>query len=410
MCGIAGSFGEPINIKEALGILEERGPDSEGFYDTELHFRARDEVSSLFIGSRRLEVTGGEYGLQPIKKSGMALVSNSEIYNFRKLGDYKSDSEAIIDHFKNPSKLDGVFAFAMMNEKDEVILGRDFFGVKPLYLGETVFSSLKRGVEAFGKKPALFPRATVRNMMSGDELRFSLPASVKSERILRDNWIDAVRKREYKDITVAFSGGLDSSLIAFTLREFTDCNITLETACLESSHDFKASKKAAEILELPHKIHIIEEDVLEKKVLQCKDVVEEDIFNAKIATPLFVTSENSKNRVIFSGQGADELFFGYKKYEKDPARRDIDLDNLDQNNLSRDDKAASHFGRELRLPYLDISFASSALQFSPKEHLESGRKTILRRLSRELGLPKELSEAPKKAAQYSSGVDKALRL
>ena len=88
-----------------------------------------------------------------------------------------------------------------------------------------------------------------------------------------------------------------------------------------------------------------------------------------------------------------------------------DLLNSHRVNFERDWKICADIGVELRLPYTDRNIVEFTLKL-PLHYLlshESGeRKIILRRLAKKIGLPDVVSNKPKNAAQYSSGVSKAM--
>ena len=100
----------------------------------------------------RLSIVDLKQGYQPIKNKNLVLVANGEIYNDleirKKYSNYRfktnSDSESILAVYKNKGiegfkELRGMYAFAIYNEeKDEIIISRDEFGIKPLYF--TVFN------------------------------------------------------------------------------------------------------------------------------------------------------------------------------------------------------------------------------------------------------------------------------
>jgi asparagine synthase (glutamine-hydrolysing) len=116
---------------------------------------------------------------------------------------------------------------------------------------------------------------------------------------------------------------------------------------------------------------------------------------------------------MLSGQGADELFAGYKRYESmaphelEKALRS-DLDNISENNLERDDAVTMANSVELRVPYLDRQVVELAFCIAPELKVHKGvRKYILRLAAGKL-LPHELVWKEKKAAQYSSGIYSAL--
>ena len=143
MCGIAGISSKTIDkefeekCKTMASFLNHRGPDESGFF--------KDSNNLMF--HKRLSIVDLNGGKQPIENENYVLIVNGEIYNDTEIRkenndyDFKtmSDSESIlcvyekygIDGFK---KLRGMYAFAIYEKKvNKIILGRDQFGIKPLY-------------------------------------------------------------------------------------------------------------------------------------------------------------------------------------------------------------------------------------------------------------------------------------
>ena len=150
------------------------------------------------------------------------------------------------------------------------------------------------------------------------------------------------------------------------------------------------------------------------------------------------TTYTTTARVLLSGLGADELFAGYTRHTTAFSRHgfqglideiDLDVCRLGKRNLGRDDRVISHWGREVRFPYLDEDFLSWAVKcpvwekcgfggdslathsFSrddgshpsdqePEPELEPG-KQILRLLAWKIGL-KNVSKEKKRAIQFGS--------
>ena len=146
MCGILGQIGGELNLplfNEALTRLEHRGPDGEGIWS---------DQKEVTFGHRRLaiiDLTDG--GKQPLEMGNYVLTFNGEIYNHEelrsKLPQYNyrghSDTETITHALevwgirKTIEHLDGMFALAIHNiVSKELILARDFAGIKPLFYGE----------------------------------------------------------------------------------------------------------------------------------------------------------------------------------------------------------------------------------------------------------------------------------
>ncbi len=142
MCGIAGFYGfkDDALLTDFSRGLAHRGPDGEGFYKS-------DSVSLL---NRRLAIIDLKTGMQPVynEDKSLVVVYNGEIYNYRQLrrqlkGKHvfktASDTEVIVHAYEEWglecfNKFNGMFAIALYDiNKEELVLARDHFGIKPLY-------------------------------------------------------------------------------------------------------------------------------------------------------------------------------------------------------------------------------------------------------------------------------------
>jgi asparagine synthase (glutamine-hydrolysing) len=124
---------------------------------------------------------------------------------------------------------------------------------------------------------------------------------------------------------------------------------------------------------------------------------------------------------MLAGQGADELFGGYQRYVKEYCSKGekvsktmfSDVLGLYESNLERDLKITGFFDVELRLPFGAFDLAEYALtlplecKFEPKP--DTLRKLVLRRVALNAGVPKSIADKPKKAVQYSTGINDALK-
>ena len=238
------------------------------------------------------------------------------------------------------------------------------------------------------------------NAHLADQLLHSLDASVK----------EAVSG---KKAAVAFSGGLDSGIIAVLCKRHTD--VTLYTVGIKDAYDVKASEEMAKTLGLPWKHIEISEDVLEKELpemIRMTGTVNPITISFEV--PLYFVLKHSSEKIILGGQGADELFAGYAKY--------IGLTKEQYTNAAKDDMAqllnvtmaheravAEHFSKEVSYPYLSERVVKLVNSIGISG-VSAGdvRKPLLRDVARSLGQP-QLAEKPKKAAQYGSGTMVALR-
>ncbi|MEM4662764.1 MAG: asparagine synthase-related protein [Candidatus Diapherotrites archaeon] len=224
-----------------------------------------------------------------------------------------------------------------------------------------------------------------------------------------------------KRCAVLFSGGLDSSLIAYAISKKIK-DVKLYCVGLEGAKVFEKASKASALLNLELKNIVMKEQTVLGSIGRISEIIKSnDKLQLQIAKPLYFCMRQIKSddiTTVFSGQGADELFFGYDEFRRLLEKKEINyldelrfykLTNLYKNNLNRDLAIANHFLLDLRFPYLEKNFMLEALAFKPNENIFKNdlmRKRVLRRLAKLLGLPEELCLERKNAIQYGSGIAK----
>ena len=214
-----------------------------------------------------------------------------------------------------------------------------------------------------------------------------------------------------RSVAVAFSGGLDSGIIAAMAKKCGKEN-TLYTVGSENSNDIMSAGTAASELGMRWvSVLISEKDVLECLREMISVTGTTDPVTLSFEIPLFFVCKNCAEEDIITGQGADELFAGYSKYIGLGAKDLEDLIAADMKKLSKDTiphekKVAEHFGKKLHYPYLDeeVIKAAGSLAFGTIVAADDplSRKRALRKVSDLMGYP-NLSKKENKAAQYSSG-------
>jgi asparagine synthase (glutamine-hydrolysing) len=324
--------------------------------------------------------------------------------------------------------IDGEYAFAYF-DGSSVILARDPVGIKPLFYGRSGdgfgFASERKALMRGGIRDikALPPGHIYNNGVEHEAI--GLPPydpAIKDEKeasgALDEALAHAVRLRAHEKAAVAFSGGVDCSLIGAM------SGLSLCTVGLKGSYDVGAAKKAASLMGAGgrHVVYEFDERDAEDALPEVVYAVESaDPLKVSIALPLFILAREAGRdgyKVLLSGQGADELFGGYARYVQAfaggglPDMLGHDLRHIAGVNLERDDAATMAHGIELRVPYLDMKVISVAQRIDPslKVYFDGKnyiRKYVLRKMS-EKYLPREVSYAPKKAIQYGTSAQKAL--
>lgn len=242
----------------------------------------------------------------------------------------------------------------------------------------------------------------------------SLPSSLVSE--LASAWRLAVRGTlgDADQLSILYSGGLDSSLVAVGAREFAD--VELVTVGVRGSHDLRSGERGSQVLGLPWTGHTIDRVDLERESRRAGRALTgtTSVSRAVLLGILLALEGTSRPRVL-CGQGADELFLGYAHFEgldarKAETKRAQDLEKLIHVDWPLARTLAERRNKDLRSPYLYPSFLERVWALPVNCFRGTmGRKGLLRAVALEAGVPPELAGLPKKAFQYGSGIDRLLR-
>jgi asparagine synthase (glutamine-hydrolysing) len=223
-------------------------------------------------------------------------------------------------------------------------------------------------------------------------------------------------------VFLGFSGGLDSSILAH-LAARAGRNVRGIAVAMRGSLDHAWAQEMAEILEIGLEIlEPCDEELMEAVKILSSQLPGAGLMNLSIASLMFLAARRAGD-VLVVGQGADELFGGYWRYESILREHGIekaaeimskDIERIGERNLERDELAAALAGSQLLAPYVARPIYEAALSISPELKLRilDGmivRKWILRRAAEVLGVPGKVLDKPKKAAQYSSGIQRRLR-
>ena len=292
-------------------------------------------------------------------------------------------------------------------------LVRGVLGRRPL------FSESDAAAWAFDPReldePVPVPAGHVR--AEGDERVWSLPAPpTETDRATAVETVtDAVRERvdavDGAGLAVAFSGGVDSALVATGVPD-APCYV----AGFEGAHDVDAARDAAEAMDRELRVVELAHADLERAVpAVARATGRTNAMDVAIALPLYLVAERAAadgHDRLALGQGADELFGGYAKVVSPAsdarveagtvrgAVRETTLGLPDQ--LERDVLALRAAGVEPVTPLLHDRVVRAALSL-PGDLLATAdeRKVALRRAARGR-VPDWVAAADKKAAQYGS--------
>lgn len=384
--------------------------------------------------------------VQPFSSDGCTFVFEGELFPPSR----KSDVRIVAEKLKlNPERgaaqiigeLKGAYAFAF-TERDKIFVGRDQVGTVPLYYGEnSVFGAVASERKALWKLDLMdvksFPPGNlgiltkrgfsfkqVKTIQHPKPISTSVEKAAKHLLKLLLRSVDQ-RVSELKQVAVAFSGGLDSSLIAVLAKK---CAVEpyLVSVGLPGYDELKHAKKAAEVLDLPFHLQIYTEKDVEKVLQKVLWLIEKPGFvNASIAIPVYWSAELASKmgfQVLLAGQGSDELFGGYHKYLREyrkagekgvqkaiyhDAAASYDV------NFQRDEKVCAYHKMKLQLPFADLDVVNFGLSLpidlkvkSPSDRL---RKHVLRQLAKSIGIPSFIANKRKKAIQYSTGTSQTLK-
>ena len=221
--------------------------------------------------------------------------------------------------------------------------------------------------------------------------------------------LEAVKNDCNSDVSISFSGGIDSTLVALLAKKYT--NVELIAVGIKGSHDIEAAKSAAKLIDLNVNVKEINEDELLSEALILQKKLNLTQFEVEFMLPFWIAAKNAQNPILMCGQGADEVFGGYARF-----RESKNIPNLSKETESllkkipkREKIIAEIFGVELSCPYLANKVIEVSKFYSQEEHIGTHGKEKLREAAIKLGLPEKIANRKKKAAQYGSGSQKILK-
>lgn len=220
-------------------------------------------------------------------------------------------------------------------------------------------------------------------------------------------------------VGIAFSGGVDSSLIALIASKLK-MDFRLYSVGLEGSKDIEKASELAIKMGWPLRIKKYTKDEALELIKKVVNILKtDDPVKVGVGCVVYGVLELAKQdgiKTVLGGLGAEEIFAGYerhirygKDYEHVQEELWAGLNGLEERDLSRDDAIADYFGIKLKAPFLDDSLVRYAMQIDPKLKINKDeKKIILMETAVFLGLDKEYAFRKKMAAQYGSKFDRII--
>ena len=458
MCAILGILeltSDPVRLRETALALSKRqrhrGPDWSGIY-------ASDRA---ILAHERLAIVDIEHGAQPLygPDRRTVLAVNGEIYNHQHLErtlaepypfQTRSDCEVILALYREKgvgflNDLSGIFAFALYDaERDRYLVARDPIGVMPLYTGRDehgnfYVASEMKALAGVCRTIEDFPPGHYLDSEVGEVRRYYEPAWREYEAVrnracdvgaLRDALERAVERQLMCDVpyAVLLSGGLDSSVISALAQRHSKNRIEdggLTPAWwpqlhsfaigLDGSPDLAAARDAARAIgTIHHELPLTVQEGIDALSDVIYHIESYDVTTVRASTPMYLLARRIKSvgiKMVFTGEGSDEVFGGYLYFHKAPNAAEFHaetvrkLDQLHKYDCLRANKSMAAWGIEARVPFLDREFLDVAMSVDSAEKMVTAQrpieKWVLRKAFEEL-LPGSIIWRQKE--QFSDGV------
>ncbi len=363
MCGIFGTIKAPSIDKESIKkVLLHRGPDAQNHIT----------VDDVFLYHFRLSIVDLEGGKQPMSYKHLHIIWNGEIYNHQDLREKynlecetSSDTETLLYLFDQfglsmLDDLEGMFAFAIYNDQNKKLyLGRDRAGKKPLYYNDSQYFAFSSELNALKTQcnlevnndaildylePTYFykdstPYLNTKALDGGSYLIYDTISDTYDvtkwwdistfynqrsndsfENALKktDEYLRAAIKRrvESSDLEVAsfLSGGIDSGLVTAIASEYYSKLKTFTVAFEGTFDESGLAEQVARKYNTDHTTIRISFEELENDIEDIILQYGQPFFDTSSIPSYYVAREAKKHvTVVLNGDGADELFGGYRR-------------------------------------------------------------------------------------------------
>jgi asparagine synthase (glutamine-hydrolysing) len=370
--------------------------------------------------------------------------STAEIVAYLLAERYQGDLVAALKQVS--PMLDGEYCLVASAGK-QVVLMRDSAGLRPVFYAENngvvAFASRKKALweigmhnvrplragmlASFGKNGIILDEAYPLSKMNIQVTINDLDEAVDSYCALLKAAVEK-RLNNVKRVAALVSGGVDSCLIAKLVSDMSamrGIEVTIYTAGVEGATDIEYAERFAQESGLKHKVRRLSQGEIESYIPRVAAAVEErDLVQIEAGIGVYAAVETASQdglKVIFSGQGPDELWGGYTWYPQVIAKDGYDsllqnmwgdLERADVETFDRENRIAMAHGVEKVFPYADIEVVKLAMSVSPHLKISSAEDKVGKRPHREaakrLGLSAQYADRSKDAAQHGTGIHSTL--
>ena len=371
MCGFFG-INHQISLdddlaEKSLEKIHSRGPDETNIY----------KHNKVFLGHKRLSIIDNKTGKQPMlsEDENVVVIYNGEIYNFlelKKKYSFKfrtnSDTEILIAGYKIKGikfieDLRGMYSFAIYDKKiNKIFLVRDNIGIKPLvyYFSKDIFifsseiksilnyvKNIKVNINAVNEfftrrfipatktiynntyklKKGTFLEYNITNknykIIQFQNKYFSNNESIENKiKSIKNKFKETVKSHLLSDVPISLmlSGGVDSSILAKVCKDLDEdiTSFTLATSKdkTDPDQDYIYAKAVCDKLNIKNNF-IYVENINKYEIIDIISYLDEPYCDPAFISSAILLKEIGKNyKVSLSGDGADELFYGYYSYQK----------------------------------------------------------------------------------------------
>jgi asparagine synthase (glutamine-hydrolysing) len=428
MCGICGEFKfnksqfDDVRLTKLMDSIASRGNDSKGTYKEKNIFLGHHRLSIIDTSDKSNQpmkindlviiFNGVIYNYKKLRKN---LITKGHVFNS------SGDTEVIIRLYieygsECVNYLDGVFSFAIYDtKKNNLFLARDRIGIKPLYYtlenNEFRFSSSMNGLINKNEKPQINPIALhyqftlhsvvpaphtiisgIHKLEPGHTLKITQSGESYLNKYFDINEVEiknhkeqeiterstyllkkAVEKRlNIADVPVGIllSGGLDSSLITALAKKFKEqidtYSIGFNTVNEEVGNEFYYSDLVAKDFKTSHIKYKINDDELFNNLDLVISNMSEPMFSQDSSAFFLLSNRVSKNnKVVLSGQGADEVFGGYFWYEQ--IMNEKSLNEIDTLSKYYFDRSFHNYKNIINDKYVDSNYVHNDISRAMNE-------------------------------------------